>query len=188
MALSPNRGYYKPMNLVAPSFYLLLLVAPSLHLFAETARGDVLRYRDDSGKTHFVDRADKVPEKYRSQLDGQTQLPPISRSAPGRKELYKKKHYGAAAVSKTVEVFVTSWCPYCRELEAFLTSEGVPFKRYDIESSTAGRKIYEQLGGGGVPVTRIGSTVLRGFDREKMSRVLGLGGGQGRGESPGIRS
>ena len=68
MALSPNRGYYNPMNLVAPSFYLLLLVAPSLHLFAETARGAVLRFRDGSGKTHFVDLADNVPDKYRIQL------------------------------------------------------------------------------------------------------------------------
>jgi len=71
-----------------------------------------------------------------------------------------------------VEIFVTSWCPYCRALEGYLKSKGVPFRRYDIEHDSAGMVKYERLGGGGVPIATIGATIIRGFDPVALDRAL----------------
>lgn len=71
-----------------------------------------------------------------------------------------------------VTILVTSWCPYCQKLENYLKSKKIRFTRYDIENDTRGKSIHEKLGGGGVPVTLIGSTVVRGFDIEALESAL----------------
>ncbi len=135
-----------------------------------SASADVIQYKDEAGRSYFVDHPDKVPEKYRSQISAQKELPAISRSNPGREQLYEKQHY--AQVQESVEVFVTSWCPYCGKLEAFLKSRGVPFTRYDIEKDKNGKKLHDALGGGGVPLTRVGKKVIHGFNESQFEALF----------------
>ena len=74
-----------------------------------------------------------------------------------------------------VEIFVTSWCPYCKKLEGFLKSNNVQYTRYDIEKDPQGRAKHQRLGGGGIPVTLINNTkVLRGFEPVELYEALGL--------------
>lgn len=81
------------------------------------------------------------------------------------------------AVSKTakvkkVEIFITDWCPYCRQLETFLKSKKIAYERYDIEKNFAGKKKYKSLGGEGVPLVLIGSKVIKGFDPDAIQAEL----------------
>lgn len=78
-----------------------------------------------------------------------------------------------AAEMARVEIFVTSWCPYCKLLEGHLKSSGIPYKKYDIEKDATGRRMHEELGGGGVPVTRVdGRTIIHGFDPAAIQSAL----------------
>ena len=61
-----------------------------------------------------------------------------------------------AAPPKKVEIFVTSWCPYCRKLEAFLKQSQIEYTRYDVEKDEKGARLFEDLGGEGVPLVRVG--------------------------------
>lgn len=71
-----------------------------------------------------------------------------------------------------VSIFVTAWCPYCRKLETFLKDNGIKFKRYDIEKDRKGSLLYRQLGGGGIPLTLVDSTVVRGFDEIELRNIF----------------
>ena len=71
-----------------------------------------------------------------------------------------------------VTVFVTSWCPYCKELEGYLLSNGITYTRYDIERDPRGAMLHQQLGGGGVPVIVVGTKVMRGFDESELNGLL----------------
>ncbi len=84
-----------------------------------------------------------------------------------------KSSKAAASKTEKVEVFVTDWCPYCRSLEAFLKAEKITYVRHDIEKSAKGRMMYEELGGGGIPLTRIGTKVFHGFDESGIRSALG---------------
>ena len=120
-----------------------------------------------------------MPEEYRGQLENQKPLPPITKISPGREKLYEdnapKSDYirPPRPTSKRVEVFVTDWCPHCRDLEAYLQKERIRFRKYDIEKSAKGKRILKEIGGdGGVPVTRIGDQVIRGFKPEEIEAAL----------------
>ena len=75
-------------------------------------------------------------------------------------------------VRDKVSIFVTSWCPYCKHLEEFLRENHVPYTRYDIETDPKGAMLHTQLGGGGVPVIVVGTTVLHGFDESELTPLL----------------
>jgi mycoredoxin len=65
-----------------------------------------------------------------------------------------------------VEVFMTSWCGYCGKMIRFLDEKGIHYTAYDIEKDKSAEAIYRRLGGRGVPVVRVGSHVVHGYDPE----------------------
>ncbi len=80
----------------------------------------------------------------------------------------------AASPSDTsqVELYMTQWCPYCRKMEAFLKQNGISYRRYNIEFDQAARRRYERLGGRGVPLLKVGSYTIRGYDPQAVLRAL----------------
>lgn len=72
-----------------------------------------------------------------------------------------------------VIVYSTSWCAFCKAAKQYFTSKSVPFKEIDVEEDiAAGQQIVEETGQMGVPVIRIGSHVIVGFDRPKIDAAL----------------
>ncbi|MCC6955020.1 MAG: hypothetical protein IT290_12955 [Deltaproteobacteria bacterium] len=78
-----------------------------------------------------------------------------------------------AKPNQKIEIFVTAWCPYCQRLEKFLKANNVSYKRFDIEKDgpDANRR-YRELGGGGVPIIKIGTQIIRGFDEAYLRTAL----------------
>jgi glutaredoxin len=68
----------------------------------------------------------------------------------------------------TVELFVTSWCGYCKMMEEFLDKKGIPYKTYDVENDDQAAKVYRSLHGRGVPLVRVGSKVVYGYDPDTV--------------------
>jgi glutaredoxin len=81
-------------------------------------------------------------------------------------------HAADAAQAPKVDVFVTSWCPYCSKLESFLKKRGVEYTRWDIENDARGARLFADLGGQGVPVARIGDRVVHGYDPSELESAL----------------
>ena len=75
-----------------------------------------------------------------------------------------------------VEVFVTNWCPYCRQLESFLKKSDIGYKRYDVEHDEKGAELFSDLNGEGVPLVRVGKNVIRGYDPDAIVRALKVRG------------
>ena len=74
---------------------------------------------------------------------------------------------------KKVEVFVTDWCPFCQRLEKFLKSKGIPYIRHNIDTDSEGAKIHQEISKNrGIPVTRIGSTVIQGYSPKEILDAL----------------
>ena len=77
-----------------------------------------------------------------------------------------------ALQAQDVLMYSTSWCPYCAKTRNFLQQADIPFTELDIEKSDSALKQYQQLGGRGVPVLKIGRIVIQGYDPELMRKAL----------------
>ena len=85
---------------------------------------------------------------------------------------------GATLGSDEVIVYSASWCGACRSTVQYLQSEGVSFVEKDIEKEPGARaemqKKLEQIGsrGGGIPVIDFRGTVIQGFDKGTLAKLI----------------
>jgi glutaredoxin 3 len=65
---------------------------------------------------------------------------------------------------KDVIVYTTTYCPYCRQAERFLSDQKVPFKNVDVTNNDELRTQLVELSGGRktVPQIFIGQTPIGG--------------------------
>lgn len=76
--------------------------------------------------------------------------------------------------SPQVELFVTSWCPYCKDAIRFFRSRGIPYKVYDIEKDVdAARRKMKLDPSPGVPFALINGYKVHGYSKEAYLQALG---------------
>jgi glutaredoxin len=73
-----------------------------------------------------------------------------------------------------VDLYVTSWCPYCKKAIAFMRENNIPYKAYDIEedSNAAIRKKALDPDYSGIPLAVIYGKSIRGFDEDAYKQAL----------------
>ena len=77
-----------------------------------------------------------------------------------------------AEQSKKVDIFVTSWCHYCRNLETFLNQNQIEYSRHDVEADAEAGEEFTRLGGEGVPLARVGDQIIHGYDPQGILAAL----------------
>ena len=72
-----------------------------------------------------------------------------------------------------VVLFSTSTCSWCRRTKRYFRERRIPFKEINIErDQQAARDIVRKTGQTGVPVIKIGSTWIVGFDKGRIEKEL----------------
>ncbi len=78
-------------------------------------------------------------------------------------------------MAKSVKVYSTSTCPYCVRLKNFLTENNVAFENIDVGSDPQkAKEMVEKTGQMAVPVIDIDGKIILGFDKEAISKELGI--------------
>ena len=76
---------------------------------------------------------------------------------------------------KKVSIYTTPTCGYCREAKEFFKDNSISYEEYNVLTDMDKRKeMIEKSGQMGVPVIVIGDDLMVGFDRDKMSELLGI--------------
>ncbi len=74
-----------------------------------------------------------------------------------------------------VVLFSTTTCSWCRRAKKYFRENKVPFREINVERDVqAARDMQKKTGQIGVPVIKIGSKWIVGFDKEKIDANLGL--------------
>lgn len=76
---------------------------------------------------------------------------------------------------KEVTIYTTPTCGYCKMAKEFFTENNVQYKDYNVGTDLEKRKeMIERSGQMGVPVIFVGDEMTVGFDKAKLSSLLGL--------------
>ena len=72
-----------------------------------------------------------------------------------------------------VVMFSTSTCSWCRRAKHYFKEHSIPFKEVNVERDPqAARDIVRKTGQTGVPVIKIGSSWIVGFDKARVEKEL----------------
>jgi glutaredoxin len=141
----------------------------------------VYSYSDSRRAVSFVDDASKEPGEQSTQLKSGGLQANVNGLNSARKGIeFAANEPGQTSSKNTsaradIEVFVTSWCGYCRKMLGFLREKGIPFTVHDIERDNSAARVYRELGGTGVPVVRVGSHVVHGYNPEAVMEYYNEG-------------
>jgi glutaredoxin 3 len=76
-------------------------------------------------------------------------------------------------MSKTVTVYSTPTCPYCKQAKDYLTEKGVAFSDRNVATDLDARnQMVQKSGQLGVPVIDVDGTIIVGFNRTKLDELL----------------
>lgn len=74
-----------------------------------------------------------------------------------------------------VKVYSTSTCPYCVMAKEFLKKNNILFENIDVGiNRQASREMMDKSGQMGVPVLDIDGEIIVGFDKDAISKALGI--------------
>jgi glutaredoxin len=91
---------------------------------------------------------------------------------------YTQKSESAQSSQQTVqqnkvELYVTSWCPYCIKARQFFKSRGIKYRAYDIEKDAKAAARQRKLDSKkGVPFAVINGTKIHGYSPERYASAL----------------
>jgi len=127
-----------------------------------SAEAEIYKWIDAEGKAHFSGSkpAHTASVENRNELERKS-LPPT----PVDNQIQ---------AAPTVDLYVTSWCPYCKKAIAFLRKNHMPFKALDIEQdhNAAARKKALDPGYSGIPLAVINGATIRGFDEDSYQQAI----------------
>lgn len=78
-------------------------------------------------------------------------------------------------MTHTVKMFTTPTCGFCRQAKDFFKDHNISFSEVNvIEDRAALKEMADRSGQMGVPVILVDDEVVVGFDRERLSGLLGI--------------
>ena len=78
-------------------------------------------------------------------------------------------------MDKKVKIYTTPTCTYCKMTKEFFTEKNVQYEEVDVANDEkAKEEMIEKSEQTGVPVIMINGEIIIGFDKEKLSELLGL--------------
>lgn len=66
------------------------------------------------------------------------------------------------------------WCTYCYQAKKYFQRNDINYCEYDMENTIIGKRLYEENGGGAVPIMLIGEYRLQGFDQQQIEEAISL--------------
>jgi glutaredoxin len=66
------------------------------------------------------------------------------------------------------------WCTYCYQAKKYFQHNNIHYCEYDMENTEIGKQLYEEHGGGAVPILLIGEYQLSGFSEQQVETALSL--------------
>lgn len=78
-------------------------------------------------------------------------------------------------VDNKVKVYSTPTCPYCIRVKQFLKENSIEFEDVDVSTNQqAAQEMIDKSGQMAVPVLDVNGEIITGFDKDKISQLLGL--------------
>lgn len=74
---------------------------------------------------------------------------------------------------KSVIIYTTPTCHFCKEAKAFFQAQGITYEERDVQTDLAARQeMVDKSGQLGVPVIVVADEVIVGFNEERLRSLL----------------
>jgi glutaredoxin len=173
----------KPFRKYLIVFGPLLLIFMVV-VFVDRSIADMFRWVDENGISHFSDAPSDdtgnsdieilptyaTPENDEYTQDNHSTKNKSMDNSLNPSDIVQKK---PSATKPKVELYTTSWCPWCKKAKAFFRSRGISFVEYDIEKDKEAARRKARLDHQqGVPFAVINGRGISGYNEAAYINAL----------------
>jgi len=137
-----------------------LIVLITTLIFTISVSAEILKWTDSDGRVHFGDKPPPGAETSIVEVRINTYESP---NIEALQEILNPKD--------KVVMYSAEWCGVCKKAKKYFRANNIPFKDYDIDKSSKGKKDYKKLGAKGVPVILVGKKRLNGFSAATFESI-----------------
>ena len=149
-------GMIKVTTVICLLFFGMVCLCLSSSAYSKT-----YVWTDKNGKTHFTDSPPRPGQAAQPQR-------PSQRSYKFQKPARQKK-----VESPQVELYITSWCQYCKKAIQYFEYKNIRYKTYDIEKDPKAAKRMSKLAKSvGVPFAVINGRHISGYAPDLYTKAL----------------
>ncbi|MFZ9038488.1 MAG: glutaredoxin domain-containing protein [Gammaproteobacteria bacterium] len=148
-----------PSLLVTSLLLVLMFLSP-------VTQGELYKWVDENGRIHY---GDSPPDK--AKLKKITGNVSSFTSVSVEPFVYDSSLVTGRQKSRSVVMYSTSWCGYCKQAARHFRKNKIPFTERDIEKSASAAREYRKLRGRGVPVILIGDQRMNGFSAKTFDAI-----------------
>ena len=172
------------MNKSKLFFVSLMMISLLFTLcLSDTATAKIYKWIDEKGQTHYSDNpppniksAENMKEipTYNIRPQSSINYDDETRDSGGRSsgEAINQEESQQRRMHE-VELFVTSWCKYCKKARRFFKSRGIPVTEYDIEKDSEAALRKKKLDSRrGVPFAVINGHRIHGYLPSAYEKAL----------------
>jgi len=74
-----------------------------------------------------------------------------------------------------VKIYTTPTCGYCHMAKDWFNENNIEYEEFDVSSDAEKRdEVVQKTGQMGVPVIEVGNDIVIGFDKKRLSELLGI--------------
>jgi glutaredoxin len=159
--------------------FLIIFIAAA---FIDRSMADMYKWKDNNGIMHFSDTPPQVREN--SEIETlptyttpeNNRYPQDNHPAEHRNNSLDPRDTSQKISWDTtpkVELYITSWCPWCKKAKAFFRSRGIAFIEYDIEKDKDAARRKAQIDRQqGVPFAVINGIGIHGYNENAYKDAL----------------
>ncbi|MCP4021207.1 MAG: glutaredoxin family protein [Desulfobacteraceae bacterium] len=139
--------------------------------FQEEARPDFKELPTVISKPSEKKDPDKEGEDSRKKSQKDQDKDAAQKDAAGEQEddTVVKRNYQP----REIELYVTSWCKYCKKAKAFLDARRIDYQVYDVEKDTAAAaRMKKMTSSKGVPFAVINGEMINGWNKQLYENAL----------------
>jgi len=137
-----------------------LIVLITTLIFTISVSAEILKWTDSDGRVHFGDKPPPGAETSIVEVRINTYESP---NIEALQEILNPKD--------KVVMYSAEWCGVCKKAKKYFKANNIPYKDYDIDKSSKGKKDYKKLGAKGVPVILVGKKRLNGFSAATFESI-----------------
>ena len=147
-----------PRQVLIRCLLLLAVLAPG------GAYCEIYKWTDAQGNVHFGDSPQQPDQAEKVNI----QVNSYRNVSYDNVEFFEGQR---AQPSQKVVMYATSWCGYCKQARRYFKKYHIPYTEHDIEKDERARRMYDLLGGQGVPVILVGRRRMNGFSVAGFERI-----------------
>jgi glutaredoxin len=136
------------------------------------------QFVDERGAVRFVESLELVPPQWRERVGFVESSTPPPMSPQDMKRAIQAQRVRLEVRASTgkrgpqIIMYSADWCGACRAAKKYMDEIGIEYEERNVDNESVAQEMRTKTGGRGIPVFDIDGAILKGFNAQRLEKMI----------------